>query len=167
MALPKRRRRGIFVEPQNKTLIRPAASRTSAWHLSHPMGEGHSPVGAAYSGSIPDDVALGRSLIYLHGWFYKYASPTDFAAFAFFARQKFQPPFASFVHPSHLPGDVAPTELLPLGWRFYKYASPTGLEKSRFRPLGSAKYGDHLPIPVLRRLPKGGYCLFTVQHLSK
>ena len=103
MSLPKRRRRGIFVEPQNKTLIRPAASRTSAWHLSHPMGEGHSPVGAAYSGSIPDDVAPGRSLIYLHGWFYKYASPTDFAAFAFFARQKFKRPLPRSSIPATFP----------------------------------------------------------------
>jgi hypothetical protein len=38
-------------------------------------------------------------LIHLRRRFYKYASPTDFAAFASFARKKIQPPIASIVHP--------------------------------------------------------------------
>jgi hypothetical protein len=95
--------------------------------LSHPMGEEQSPVGAAYSAgkfSTPRRkgaksqgifalrslrlcvfalilslmIPLLRSLIHLRRRFYKYASPTDFAAFASFARQKIQTPIAPNVH---------------------------------------------------------------------
>jgi len=62
---PQRCRRGIFVEPKSSTLTWPAAI------LSHPMGEEHSPVGAAYS----NDVAPERSLIRFETVIYKYASP--------------------------------------------------------------------------------------------
>jgi hypothetical protein len=41
----------------------------------------------------------GGSLIHLRRRFYKYASPTGFAAFASFARQKIQTPIAPIVHP--------------------------------------------------------------------
>ena len=50
------------------------------------MGEGHSPVGAASSVRTPDDVAPERSLILWRCRFYNDASPTDFGAFATFAR---------------------------------------------------------------------------------
>jgi hypothetical protein len=65
--VPSAVRRGIFVEPQNNTLTRPAAT------LSHPMGEGHSPVGAASSARTPDDVA-----------------PTELVSFAWPVLQRFQ-----------------------------------------------------------------------------
>jgi len=39
--IPQRRQARHICRIKIKTLTRPAASRTSAWHLSHPMGEGH------------------------------------------------------------------------------------------------------------------------------
>ena len=72
----QRPRRGIVVESASaKTLTRPAASRTSVWHLSHPMGEGHSPGGAASSG----DFAPAGACKQLGSGFYRDFSPTGFS----------------------------------------------------------------------------------------
>jgi len=59
------------------------------------------PSGAASSLRIPGDVAPERSQVHLCCRIYKYSSPTDFAAFASFARQKFNA-LCPFAHPKLL-----------------------------------------------------------------